>query len=208
MVDATQGVQAQTVANAYMAIEAGLEIIPVVNKVDLPSARPEEIAMEIESVLGFTAEDCLYCSAKTGQGIDELLAAICERLPGPKGDPEAKTQAMIFDSVYDDYRGIVIYYRLFNGRLAVGDKVRMMSTGRSWVITELGKFAPKMTTMKQPASAGEVGYLVAAIKTLDDVNIGDTITLDRDPADEALPGVSPASADGVLRFLSGWRYAI
>ena len=191
VVDATQGVQAQTVANAYMAIEAGLEIITVVNKVDLPSARPEEIAMEIESVLGFAAEDCLYCSAKTGKGIDELLAAICERLPGPKGDREAKTQAMIFDSVYDDYRGIVIYYRLFNGRLAVGDKVRMMSTGRSWVITELGKFAPKMTTMKQPASAGEVGYLVAAIKTLDDVNIGDTITLDRDPADEALPGYRP-----------------
>ena len=191
VVDATQGVQAQTVANAYMAVEAGLEIIPVINKVDLPSARPDEVAMEIEHVLGFSAEDCLHCSAKTGQGVDELLSAICERLPGPKGDGQAKTQAMIFDSVYDEYRGVIIYYRLFNGQLTVGDKVRMMSTGRSWVITEMGKFVPKMISIKAPASAGEVGYLVAAIKTLDDVHIGDTMTLDRDPAEGALPGYRP-----------------
>ncbi len=188
VVDATQGVQAQTVANAYMAVDAGLEIIPVVNKVDLPSARPEEVAMEIEQVLGLPAEQCIYCSAKTGQGIDELLAAICERLPGPSGDPNAKTQALIFDSEYDDYRGVIVYFRLFNGKLRVGDKLLMMGTGRSYTISEMGKFTPKMTPMNSPMAAGEVGYMVAAIKTLEDVNIGDTITLALDPADKPLPG--------------------
>lgn len=191
VVDATQGVQAQTVANAYLAADSDLEIIPVINKVDLPSARPEEVAMEIEQVLGLPAEDCLQCSAKTGQGIDELLGAICDRLPGPTGDRDRKTQALIFDSVYDEYRGVIIYFRLFNGRLSVGDKVRMMGTGRSYTITELGKFVPKMTTIKHPLYAGDVGYMVAAIKTLDDVNIGDTITLDHDPADDQLPGYQP-----------------
>jgi len=191
VVDATQGVQAQTVANAYLAIEANLEIIPVINKVDLPSARPDEVAMEIEQVLGMAAEDCLYCSAKTGLGIDELLDAICDRLPSPLGDPQDKTQALIFDSVYDDYRGVIVYFRLFNGSLAVGDKIRMMRTGRSFAITELGKFLPKMTASRESLFAGDVGYMVAAIKTLDDVNIGDTITLDKDPAGEPLPGYQP-----------------
>ncbi len=188
VVDATQGVEAQTVANAYMAIDANLEIIPVVNKIDLPSARPEEVAMEIESVLGLPAEDCIFCSAKTGQGIDELLAAIAERLPGPKGNAEAPTQALIFDSEYDDYRGVVVYFRLFNGRLKPGDRVRMMGTGRTYYVTELGKFMPKMTAFKHPMEAGEVGYVVAAIKTLADVNIGDTITLDAHPAEKPLAG--------------------
>ena len=188
VVDATQGVQAQTVANAYLAVEAGLDLIPVINKVDLPSARPDDVAMEIEQVLGLAAEDCLHCSAKTGQGIDELLEAICDRLPAPKGDPDAKTQALIFDSVYDEYRGVVVYFRLFNGQLAVGNKIRMMSTSRAYNITELGKFTPKMTPIKHPLTAGDVGYMVAAIKTLEDVNIGDTITLEHDPAAGPLPG--------------------
>ncbi|MCC7407753.1 MAG: elongation factor 4 [Phycisphaeraceae bacterium] len=188
VVDATQGVEAQTVANAYMAIDAGLEIIPVVNKVDLPSARPEEVALEIEHVLGIDANTCIFCSAKTGLGIDDLLAAICTKLPGPKGDAEAKTQALIFDSEYDDYRGVIVYFRLINGRLKVGDKVRMMGTGRTYHVTEMGKFMPKMMPIKAPFEAGEVGYLVAAIKTLADVNIGDTLTLDLHPAEEALPG--------------------
>ncbi|MCC7146534.1 MAG: elongation factor 4 [Phycisphaeraceae bacterium] len=188
VVDATQGVEAQTVANAYMAIDANLEIIPVVNKVDLPSARPEEVALEIEHVLGINANECIFCSAKTGQGIDELLAAICKRLPGPKGDESAKTQALIFDSEYDDYRGVIVYFRLFNGRLKVGDKVRTMGTGRTYSITEMGKFMPKMVLQKEPFEAGEVGYMVAAIKTLDDVHIGDTLTLDLYPADAALEG--------------------
>ncbi len=188
VVDATQGVEAQTVANAYMAIDANLDIIPVVNKVDLPSARPDEVAMEIEQVLGLPAEEVLFVSAKTGAGVSELLTAICDKLPAPQGDPDAKTQALVFDSVYDDYRGVVVYFRLINGKLKTGDKIRMMGAGRSYVISDLGKFTPKMTSLKHPMQAGEVGYMVAAIKTLDDVNIGDTITIDLHPAAEALPG--------------------
>ncbi len=188
VVDATQGVEAQTVANAYMAIEANLEIIPVINKVDLPSARTEQVAMEIEQVLGLPAEECLSVSAKSGLGVPELLEAICERLPGPKGDPDAPTQALIFDSVYDDYRGVVVYFRLFNGRLNVGQKVRMMGAGHSYVISEFGKFRPAMIRQKTPMAAGEVGYVVAAIKSLEEVNIGDTITLDLAPAEKPLPG--------------------
>ena len=188
VVDATQGVEAQTVANAYLAVDANLEIIPVINKIDLPSAMPEDIALQVEQILGLAADDCIFCSAKSGQGITELLDAICERLPAPKGDPEAKTQALIFDSEYDDYRGVITYFRLMNGKLSLGDKVRMMRAGRTYQATELGKFTPHMTRMKGPFSAGEVGYLVAAIKSLEDVNIGDTITLDAHPADQALPG--------------------
>ena len=188
VVDATQGVEAQTVANAYMAINENLEIITVVNKIDLPSARPEEVAMEIEQVLGLPAEEVIFVSAKSGEGVDELLGAICTRFPGPRGDTEAKTRALIFDSEYDDYRGVVVYFRLFDGRLKVGDRIRMMGTGMTYTISEMGKFMPKMVAQKQPMAAGEVGYFVAAIKTLDDVNIGDTITLDLHPAAEPLPG--------------------
>ena len=194
VVDATQGVEAQTVANAYLAVEAGLEIIPVINKIDLPSAEPEERALEVEHILGFPAEDCIYTSAKSGIGVDELLDAICDRLPAPKGDPKAKTQALIFDSEYDDYRGVVVYFRLVNGRLAAGDKVLAMGTGRTYSLTEVGKFTPKMTAYKQPMYAGEVGYFVANIKTLSDINIGDTITLDLHPADEPLPGYQEPTA--------------
>ena len=188
VIDATQGVEAQTVANAYLAIEHELEIIPVVNKIDLPSARPEEIALEVEQVLGLPADDVVFCSAKTGEGVDELLEAICDRLPGPGGDAEARTQALIFDSEYDDYRGVIVYYRLFNGKLQAGDKIRTMRTGRTYTISELGKFTPTPTPYKQPMHAGEVGYLTAAIKELGDINIGDTITLDTRPAAEPLPG--------------------
>ena len=188
VVDSTQGVEAQTVANAYLAVESDLEIITVVNKIDLPSARPEDIALETEHVLGLPADEAIFCSAKTGQGIKELLDTICRKLPGPTGDASDKTQALIFDAIYDDYRGVVVYFRLFNGKLAAGDKVLMMGTGRSFTITEVGKFTPKMTAYKEPMQAGEVGYFVANIKTLDDVNIGDTITRELDPADEPLPG--------------------
>ncbi|MCC5828887.1 MAG: elongation factor 4 [Phycisphaeraceae bacterium] len=188
VVDATQGVEAQTVANAYMAVEAGLELIPVVNKIDLPSAQPEAVAMEIEQVLGIDAQECIYCSAKTGQGIPELLDAICDRLPPPRGKADALTQALIFDSEYDDYRGVIIYTRIVNGKLKAGDRIRMMGAGRSWQIGEMGKFTPQMTPFKEPLEAGEVGYLVASIKSLEEVNIGDTITLDAHPAAEPLAG--------------------
>ncbi len=190
VVDATQGVQAQTVVNAYLAVNQNLEIIPVINKIDLPSARCDDVAMEVERVLGIAAEDCLLVSAKTGRGIPELLAAICERLPGPRASVQKQTRALIFDAVYDDYRGVIVYFRVFDGGLKVGDKIRMMGLGRTYTITEIGKYTPKPMRVQQ-VGAGETGYLVAAIRTLGDVRVGDTITLDIDPAAEALPGYEP-----------------
>ncbi|TVQ63559.1 MAG: elongation factor 4 [Phycisphaerales bacterium] len=190
VVDASQGVEAQTVVNAYLAVEQNLEIIPVLNKIDLPGARPDEIAMEIEQVLGFPAEDCIAVSAKTGQGIPELLAAICARLPSPRPPVTPKTRALIFDAVYDDYRGVIVYCRVFDGRLRTGDKIRMMGLGRTFQVTELGKYTPKPVKVKE-IGPGETGYLVAAIKTLSDVRVGDTITLDIDPANEPLAGYEP-----------------
>ena len=187
VVDATQGVEAQTVANAYLAIENELELIPVVNKIDLPSADPEKVAMEIEQILGLPAEDCIYCSAKTGEGIIELLDIICEKLPPPKPAVIKETRALIFDSHYDDYRGVIVYFRVFDGSLSKGDKIRMMGTERNFTITELGRYTPTPVQAKTIGTS-EVGYMVAAIKTLDDVRIGDTITLESNPASKALPG--------------------
>ena len=188
VVDSTQGVEAQTVANLYKAVEANLELIPIINKIDLPSAEPEKRALQVEEVLGLPAEECIFTSAKTGQGVDELLDAICERFPPPKGKQDAKLQALIFDAKYDDYRGVIVYFRVMNGSMKKGDRVRMMGIKRTFYITELGKFRPQMQKIDEPFDAGDVGYMVAAIKTLDDVNIGDTITLDADPADAPLPG--------------------
>ena len=187
VVDAAQGIEAQTVANAYLAIDHDLEIIPVLNKIDLPGARPDEVAMEIETAFGFAAEQCIGCSAKTGAGIDELMAAICGKLPGPKGSADEPTRALIFDSVYDDYRGVVIFVRVKNGRIAVGDHVRMMGTGRAYQITSMGRYTPKETAVES-LSAGEVGFVVASIKSLGEVHTGDTITLESAPAETALPG--------------------
>ena len=187
VVDSTQGVEAQTVANAYLAVEEGLELIPVVNKIDLPAAQPEEVAMEIEQVLGLSAEDCIFCSAKTGRGIDELLHRICTVLPPPR-DPETdKLRALIFDSHYDDYRGVVVYIRVFDGRIRVGDRIRMTGTGRTYNCNELGKYTPKPTKVDS-LGPGETGFLIASIKTLKDVRVGDTVTIDNDPAPEPLPG--------------------
>ncbi len=187
VVDSTQGVEAQTVANAYLAIENELELIPVVNKIDLPSADPEKVAMEIEQILGLPAEDCVYCSAKTGEGIPELLDVICNKLPPPRPAEIEQTRALIFDSHYDDYRGVIVYFRVFDGSLSKGDRIRMMGTERTFNITELGRYTPEPIQADSIGTA-EVGYMVAAIKTLEDVRIGDTITLDSNPADEALSG--------------------
>src|SRR3954471_21245819 len=143
VVDATQGVQAQTVANAYAAIEVGLEIIPVINKIDLPSADPIRVAEEIEQVLGFRAEDAILVSAKTGQGIDALIEKLCDQLPPPKGDPAAPTRALIFDSIYDDYRGVLTYVRVVDGELRKGQKILFMGNGRQYQITDLGKLMPR-----------------------------------------------------------------
>ena len=190
VVDATQGVQAQTVVNAYLAINENLEIIPVINKIDLPSARVDEVAMEVEQVLGFPAEDCIPVSAKTGAGIPELLAAICERFPAPRAPVMKQTRALIFDAQYDDYRGVVVYCRVFDGGLRVGDKIRMMGTGRTFQITDIGKRVPKPVRVGQ-VGPGEACYVVAAIRSLGDVRIGDTVTLENDPASEALEGYKP-----------------
>ncbi|MGP1346663.1 MAG: translation elongation factor 4 [Phycisphaerales bacterium] len=187
VVDSTQGVEAQTVANAYLAINNNLEIIIVVNKIDLPSAQPEEVAMEVEQVFGFPAEEAIFCSAKTGQGLTQLLAAICEKLPPPKPPKTTKTRALIFDSHYDDYRGVVVSIRMFDGHLKPGDKIRMMGTGRTFTITELGKLTPKPVKVTK-LGPGETGFVIASIKTLKDVRVGDTITLEIDPAAEPLPG--------------------
>lgn len=188
--DATQGVQAQTVANAFAAIEQNLHIIPVVNKVDLPSAQFEAAAEEMEAVLGIDAMDCVAISAKTGQGVDELLQAIAEKLPGPRGSVDAPLQALIFDSKYDDYRGVVVYVRVMNGKLKIGQKIRMMGADKLFIVNDLGKFTPRATKVES-FGAGEVGFIVANIKTIQDVVIGDTITDDANPAAEQFPGYRP-----------------
>jgi len=188
--DATQGVQAQTVANAYAAINQDLEIIPVVNKVDLPSAQPEAVAEEMEQVLGIDALACVNISAKTGVGIDELLEAIITRLPPPGGSADAPLQALIFDSKYDDYRGVIVYVRVINGTLVKGQKIRMMGLGAVFNVTDLGKFTPRPTPVES-LTAGEVGFVVANIKTIQDVTIGDTVTDANNPAPEALSGYRP-----------------
>lgn len=190
IVDASQGVEAQTVVNTYLAVEQDLEIVPVLNKIDLPGARPDEIAEEVEQVLGLDAMDCIAVSAKTGEGIPELLTAICDRFPAPAPPTIEQTRALIFDAVYDDYRGVVVYCRVFDGRLTVGDKILMMGLERTFTITELGKNTPKPTKVKS-VGPGEACYIVAAIKTLGDVRVGDTITIDHNPAPEPLAGYAP-----------------
>src|SRR5271170_2906311 len=202
VVDATQGVQAQTVANAYAALDAGLDIIPVINKIDLPSARPVEVAEEIEQVLGFAAEDAVLVSAKTGQGIDELIALLCRKLPPPRGDPAKPTRALIFDSIYDDYRGVIVYVRVVDGELVKGQKIRLMGTNKLYQITDLAKLMPQPKQVPK-IGTGEVGFLVAAIKDLHDVRIGDTVTDAANPAAEQLPGYKPVQQMVFCDFYPG-----
>ena len=202
VVDATQGVQAQTVANAYAALEQDLEIIPVVNKIDLPSARADEVAEEIEQILGFPAEDAIYVSAKTGQGINELIAALCDKLPRPKGEAKGPMRGLIFDSHYDDYRGVVVYVRMVDGALEKGQKIQLMGTGREYPVTELGKFTPRPTRVDR-IGPGEVGYVVATIKDIHDVRIGDTVTGSADPAPKPLPGYEPVQQMVFCDFYPG-----
>ena len=185
--DATQGVQAQTVANAYAAIEQDLEIIPVINKIDLPSADADRVAEEMEQVLGIDALMCAPISAKTGAGVDDLLKLIAEKLPGPGGDATAPLQALIFDSKYDDYRGVIVYVRVINGVLKRGQKIRMMGKNTVYAINDLGKFMPKARPVEE-IGTGEVGFIIANIKTIQDVNIGDTVTDSGNPAPEPLKG--------------------
>ena len=204
VVDSTQGVQAQTVANAYAAIDVGLEIIPVINKIDLPGARPDEVAEEIEQVLGFAAEDAILVSAKTGQGIDELLAKLCEQLPAPRGKADLPTRALIFDSIYDDYRGVITYVRVIDGELRKGQKIRFMGNEKEYQISDLGKLVPRPARVEK-IGTGEVGFIVAAIKDLHDVRIGDTVTDAQTPAAEALPGYKPIQQMVYCDFYPGGK---
>ncbi len=187
VVDASQGVEAQSVANCYTAIEQGLEVLPVINKIDLPSADPGRVAQEIEDIIGIEAHDAVRVSAKTGAGVPELLETLVRKIPPPKGDPDGPLQALIIDSWFDNYVGVVSLVRVINGSVATGDKIRVMSTGRSHNVDKLGCFTPK--SLAQPAlGAGEVGFVVAGIKEIDGAPVGDTITLDARPARSPLPG--------------------
>jgi GTP-binding protein LepA len=187
VVDASQGVEAQSVANCYTAIEQGLEVLPVINKIDLPSADPPKVIREIEEIIGIEAQDAVRVSAKTGENVPELLEEIVRRIPAPKGDPEASVQALIIDSWFDNYVGVVSLVRVVNGTIRTGDKIRVMSTGRTWTVDKLGRFTPKSVGTPQ-LGAGEVGFVIAGIKEIDGVPVGDTITLDNKPCAAPLPG--------------------
>jgi len=191
VVDASQGVEAQTLANAYMAIEADQEIVPVLNKVDLPAAEPERIRQQIEDVIGIDASDAVMISAKTGLGVDDVLEALVTRLPAPEGDEDADLQALLVDSWYDSYLGVVALMRVQNGRLKKGQKIRMMSTGIAYTVDRVGVFTPVRTEIGE-LGPGEIGFITAQIKTVADCNVGDTVTDDRKPAAAPLPGFKPS----------------
>jgi GTP-binding protein LepA len=187
LVDAVQGIEAQTLANLYLALEADLTIIPVINKIDLPAAQPERVAREISQVLGVPTSEMLPVSAKTGQGVPELLEAIVQRVPPPKGDPDAPARALVFDSLYDSYRGVITYVRMVDGRLARRERVRMMIAGGTSEAEEVGVFAPEAVTTDELA-AGEVGYLIPGVKDVRQAQVGETVTSAVRPAAEPLPG--------------------
>ncbi|MGC8740010.1 MAG: translation elongation factor 4 [Candidatus Sumerlaeaceae bacterium] len=191
VVDAAQGVEAQTLANVYLAIEQNLEIIPVINKIDLPGADPEAVRRQIEHIVGIDASQAILASAKLGIGTDEILEAVVERIPPPQGDPNAPLRALIFDSKYDSFRGVVTYVRVVDGVLKKGERIRVMSTQADYEVDEVGYFSPKMVETDS-LGAGEVGYVIASIKDVASVRVGDTITHDKRPATTPLPGYKPA----------------
>lgn len=191
VVDATQGIQAQTLANCYLALDHNLEIAPVINKIDLPSARPEEIKQEIEDVIGIEAHDAPLISAKTGLNIEDVLETVVEKIPAPNGDEEAPLKALIFDSYYDSYKGVVTYIRIMDGVVKPGTKIKLMNTNKVYDVTEVGVFTPAPMPVTE-LRAGEVGYLSASIKNVADARAGDTITEANRPAKEALEGYRPA----------------
>ncbi|MBO4886318.1 MAG: elongation factor 4 [Clostridia bacterium] len=191
VVDASQGIEAQTLANVYMALDHNLEILPVINKIDLPSARPEVVKQEIEDEIGLDTENCPLISAKQGIGIEDVLEDIAKNVPAPDGDPDAPLQALIFDSYYDNYRGAISSVRIKHGTVRVGDRIRMMAGGREFDVTELGSYRPNGYNPATELVAGEVGYIAASIKDIADIRVGDTITLAGRPAKEPLPGYKP-----------------
>ena len=191
VVDASQGVEAQTLANTYLAIDAGLEVLPVINKIDLPSARPAEVKAEVEDIIGIPAEDAPEISAKNGINIHSVLEMIVRDVPAPKGDRNAPLQALIFDSQYDSYRGVIVYTRIKEGVVAPGMDIRMMATGAVYKVVEVGTMGPNGLNPQSSLGAGEVGYITASIKTVADTQVGDTITTVERPASEPLPGYRP-----------------
>jgi len=200
VVDAAQGVEAQSVANCYTALDQGLEVVPVLNKIDLPSADPDKVIREIEEIIGIGAHDAVRVSAKTGENVPELIETLIARIPPPAGDREAAVQALIIDSWFDNYVGVVSLVRVVNGTLKTGEKIRVMSTGRSHVVDKLGRFTPKSAVLPQLA-AGDVGFIIAGIKEIDGAPVGDTITGESRPATAALPGfkkVQPRVFAGVF----------
>jgi GTP-binding protein LepA len=187
VVDATQGVEAQTLANVYLALEHDLEIIPVINKIDLPGADPERVKRELEEVIGIDCSEAILASAKDGTGVPEIMEAVVHRIPPPKGDPQAPMKALIFDSHFDAYRGAISYIRIVDGTVKKGVNIRMMATGRDFEVIETGVFTPSATLVDE-LSAGMVGYLAASIKNVKETRVGDTITRADRPADGPLPG--------------------
>ena len=191
VVDAAQGIEAQTLANCYLALDNDLEIAPVINKIDLPSARPDEVKQEIEDVIGIEAEDAPMISAKTGLNVEDVLETIVEKIPAPNGDEDAPLKALIFDSYYDSYKGVVCYVRIIDGKVKPGTKVKLMATNKVYDITEVGVFTPKLMPISE-LSAGDVGYITASIKNVADARVGDTVTEANRPTAEALPGYKKA----------------
>ena len=201
IVDASQGIEAQTLANTYLAVEHGLEIVPVINKIDLPAARPDEVRKEIEDIIGIEASDAPAISAKMGINIDEVLEAIVKKIPAPKGSYDEPLRALIFDSYYDSYRGVIVYFRVVSGTIKPGDTIKMMATGAEYEVVELGIMRPGRLEPRDMLRAGEVGYLAASIRSVKDARVGDTITLANNPAQQPLPGykkVNPMVYCGVF----------
>ncbi len=200
VVDASQGIEAQTLANTYMAVDGGLEIVPVINKVDLPSADPDRVCTEIEDVIGIPAQDAPRISAKTGLNIDQVMEQVVQQIPPPQGDPDEPLQALIFDSYYDAYKGVIVYVRLKEGRVRPGDTIRMMATGACFTVVECGYMRAGGMEPADSLSAGEVGYIAASIKAIREARVGDTVTLQNRPAKEPLPGyraVQPMVFSGI-----------
>ncbi len=188
VVDAAQGIEAQTLANTYLALDHDLEILPIINKIDLPSARPEQVIAEIEDVIGIPAEDAPRISAKTGENVESVLEEIVTKIPAPTGDENAPTKALIFDSYYDSYKGVIVYVRVMDGYIKPGMKIRFMATQKEFDVVETGYLLPEGTLPAERISAGEVGYIAASIKNVRDTRVGDTVTDAANPAAEALPG--------------------
>lgn len=191
VVDATQGIEAQTLANCYLALDNDLEIAPIINKIDLPSARPDEVKEEIEDVIGIEAEDAPMISAKTGLNVEDVLETIIEKIPAPNGDEEAPLKALIFDSYYDSYKGVVCYVRILDGKVKAGTKIKLMNTNKVYDVVEVGVFTPKLFSTAE-LMAGDVGYITASIKNVADARVGDTITEPERPTEHALPGYKKA----------------